>query len=499
VLTRRGWLTLVGFGGTTLVAVSSWWVGGAPIWFRTNQPSLLSWLPLHSGVAMTAYLAGLALLLGAWLALGRYVLAAAEQIELRRLVAAWAAPMLVSMPMGRDLWVYLAHGWLVQSGFDPYRDSPAVLDSAIRSEVSARWLHMPSPYGPLWIETGRLAGVVTDPHFVVGTFLLRLPVYAALLVLSWLVYVLAGQFGLRGDRAVWLALANPLAIILTVGGHNDLVLAALAVGGVTVAVRRGGTWPDLVAGAALIGLAALIKFPALIALAFVVPIWLTVRGTGRPMGLVVKAGAAAVGGGVASAGLVTALSGLGVGWVRQATADNSIVNWQSLPSLVGMGVNAVRLGVGHATELNDTIRFWRAVGGLAAALIVLVLWYLALRRLRITDCFALLGISFVVVIVFGQTFQPWYLCWALPFLALGVTSALGIGLLVALSLFEMLVTLPDGRGLEDQVWAIPALAVAVLGAWWMLRSVPRDGDADDAGSGVRADRSADLSSDQLPH
>jgi hypothetical protein len=499
VLTRRGWFTLAGSAGTTLVAVSSWWVGGVPIWFRTNQPGVLSWLPPHSGVAITVYLAGLALLLGAWLALGRYVLAAAQQIELRPLIAAWAAPMLLSMPMGRDLWVYLAHGWLVQSGFDPYRDSPAVLDSAIRSEVSARWLHMPSPYGPLWIETARLGGVLTDPHFVVGTFLLRLPVYAALLVLSWLVYVLAGRFGIRGDRAVWLALANPLAVLLTVGGHNDLVLAALAVGGVTVAVRRGGTWPDLVAGSALIGLAALIKFPALIALAFVVPIWLTARGTGRPVGLVVKAVAAAVGGGLASAGLVTALSGLGIGWVRQASADNSIVNWQSLPTLAGMSVNAVRLGVHHATALNDTIRFWRSVGSLAAAVILLALWYFALRRLRITDCFALLGIGFVVAIVFGQTFQPWYLCWALPFLALGVSSAVGIGLIVTLSLFEMLVTLPDGRGLEDRLWALPALAVAVLGAWWLLRSIPRDGDADDAGPGVRADRGADLRSDQLPH
>jgi hypothetical protein len=499
VLTRRGWLTLAGSAGTTLVAVSSWWVGGVPIWFRTNQPGVLSWLPPHSGVAMTVYLVGLALVLGAWLALGRYVRSAVQQIELRPLVAAWATPMLLSMPMGRDLWVYLAHGWLLQSGLDPYRESPAVLDYAIRSEVSARWLHMPSPYGPLWIETARLAGVLTDPHFMVGAFLLRLPAYAALLVLSWLVYVLAGQFGLRGDRAVWLALANPLAVLLTVGGHNDLVLAALAVGGVTVAVRRGGTWAGLVGGAALIGLAALIKFPALIALAFVVPIWLTARGTGRPIGLVVKAVAAAIGGGVASAAVVTALSGLGVGWVRQASEDNSIVNWQSLPTLVGMGVNAVRLGVHHATELNDTIRLWRSVGGLVAAVIVLLLWYVALRRLRITDCFALLGVSFFVAIVFGQTFQPWYLCWALPFLALGVSSALGIGLIVALSLFEMLVTMPDGGGLEDRLWAIPAFAVAVVGAWWILRSEPRDGDADDAGAGVRADRGADLSSDQLPH
>ena len=499
MLTRRGWLTLAGSVGTTLVAASSWWVGGVPIWFRTNQPGFLSWLPPHSGVAMTVYFAGLALLLGAWLTLGRHVLTTAHPIELRPLVAAWAAPMLISMPMGRDLWVYLAHGWLVQSGFDPYRDSPAVLDSAIRSEVSARWLHMPSPYGPLWIETTRLAGVLTDPHFVVGTFLLRLPVYAALLVLSWLVYLLASQFGLRADRAIWLALANPLAVLLTVGGHNDLVLAALAVGGVTVAVRRGGTWPGLVAGGALIGLAGLIKFPALIALAFVVPIWLTARGAGRPISLVVKAFAAAVGGGVASGAVVTAVSGLGVGWVRQASADNSIVNWQSLPTLVGMGVNAVRLGVHHATELNDTVRLWRSIGGLAAAMIVLALWYVAMRRLRITDCFALLGVSFLIAIAFGQTFQPWYLCWALPFLALGMSSALGIGLIMTLSVFEILVTLPDGRGLEDRLLAIPALVVAALAAWLTLRSAPGDGNADDAGTRVGADRGADLTSDQLPH
>jgi hypothetical protein len=63
----------------------------------------------------------------------------------------------------------------------------------------------------------------------------------------------------------------------------------------------------------------------------------------------------------------------------------------------------------------------------------------------------------------------------------------------------MLVTLPDGHGLEDRLWAIPALAVAALGAWWLVRSVPRDSDADDAGPRVHADRGADLRSDQLPH
>jgi hypothetical protein len=164
-----------------------------------------------------------------------------------------------------------------------------------------------------------------------------------------------------------------------------------------------------------------------------------------------------------------------------------------------MGVNAVRLGVHHATELNDTVRFWRSVGGLAAGFIVLALWYLALRRMRITDCFMLLGVSFLLAIVLGQTFQPWYLCWALPFLALGVSSSRGIGLIVTLSIFEMLVTLPDGRGLEDRLVAIPALAVAALSAWLMLRSVPRDSDADDARPRVSADRSADFRSDQLPH
>jgi Glycosyltransferase family 87 len=497
LLTARGSVLVVGTVGTTLVAASSWWVGGVPAWFRNDQPSALQFLPLHAGLAWTAYFVGLTMLLGAWLVLGRLVLTSDDQLDVRPTVVAWALPMLASMPMGRDLWVYLAHGRLVDAGFDPYRDSPAVLDAAYRSEVSTRWLHTPSPYGPFWIEIARVAGVLTDPHVVVGTFVLRLPVFGAFVATAWLLYRLSAQFGVRADRAVWLALANPLAVMLTVGGHNDLILAAFVVAGIAVAASGNGSWPRLVAGGALIGLAALVKFPALIALGFAVPIWLAVRDRGRSMRMVLAAVAVSVGGGIVSAGIVTAAAGLGAGWARQASADNSILNWQSLPTFAGMIVNSVRLGASHAGDLNDTVRLFRSLGSAVAAAVVLALWLMALRRNRVSDTAALLGAAFVAVVILGQTFQPWYLCWALPFLGLGVAGRRWLGVIVAGSVFEMLVTLPDGRGLEDRVIAIPAALLAAVVAWWTVRSAAADRDADDARPSVRADRRADLRGDQL--
>lgn len=511
MLSTKRSILLVGTAGTTVIAAASWWDGGLPAGFRRHRPEVLRWLPSHSGYAVFASFVGLGVLLAAWLALGRLVYRAEEPLRLRALMAAWATPMLASMPMGRDLWLYIAHGRMVQVGLDPYKDTPAMLAHNYEWQVNVRWMHIPSPYGPIWIQLSRLAGNITDPHVPHSIFLIRLPIYAAYLLLGWLIYQMAPHLGFRADRAAWLALANPIAVVLTLGGHNDLVLVALMLAGIAYAVHRPGSWLALAGGGALIGLAVMVKFPGLIALAFVVPIWLAVRGGHRTVRDIATACAVAFGAAVVTGGIVTAVCGLGVGWVRAANADNSIVNWQTVPTLAGMLVNTVTLGASHATVLNDTVRLCRSVGSALSAVLVLAFWVLALRRRSAKEGIALLGLAFLAVIELGQTFQPWYLCWILPLFAIAVTSRRWIGVLVAASVFEILVTLPDGRGYEDRLAAIPALLVAALMAQWVTQwvspaasrpasgSAAPDGDADDAGPGVRADRRADLRGEHLPH
>ncbi|MGI8882515.1 MAG: polyprenol phosphomannose-dependent alpha 1,6 mannosyltransferase MptB [Jatrophihabitans sp.] len=495
-------MIVAGSAGTLLIAISSWWLAGTPASFRTHRPALVSWLPRHSPVASGVFFAGLAIVLLAWLWLGRTVLAEGNPVELRALSVAWATPMLLSMPFGRDLYSYAAQGRLVQLGYHPYRDSPAALPARYAIEVSGRWLHTPAPYGPVWLEISRGINAVAHPHVPLATFLLRVPAFAGVLLTIWLLPRIAERFGLRADRALWLAVANPVTVVLGLGGgHNDLFMVGLVVLGFAVALRRDTGWVALAIGSAVIGLAIVVKFPAALGLAFVVPLWLAGRAASDRLRDAVGASAVAVIAGGVAAGLATALTGLGIGWVHQAGADNSIVNWQSIPTFAGMLANTVSLDAARATELDATIRHARSVGSAVAALVVVALWLQAVRRNYPRRGLLLLGIATVAVVLLGQTFQPWYLFWALPFLGLVAASGRWVTALAAVCIAEAALTMPDGRGLEDRWVAVPVFAGAAALAWWFLGSagrVPTQRDTDDTRAGVRADDGTHLAGDYLP-
>ncbi len=501
-------LIAAGSVGTLLIALSSWWLAATPASFRTHRPALVNWLPRHAMVAFAAFAIGLAMLVLAWLCIGRIVLRASEPVGLRLLTVAWATPMLLSMPFGRDLYSYAAQGRLVQLGFDPYHDVPARLPARYLLEVSGRWLHTPAPYGPVWLEISRAVTALAHPHVAVAAFLLRLPAYVGVLLTMWLLPRIAARFGLRGDRALWLALANPVTLVLGLGGgHNDLFMVGLVIAGFAIALRRDAGWMELCLGSALIGLAVMVKFPAAIGLAFLVPLWLAgraqrlagqARRNGRRLPLVAAVAAVLAGG--AAAGLATAASGLGIGWVHQAGADNSIVNWQSAPTFIGMLWNTVTLGASHATTLNATIRHARMVASIVAGLVVIGLWLLAVRRADARRSLVLLAVATLVVVLLGQTFQPWYLFWALPFLGLVAGPTRWVIALAAVCIAEVMVTMPDGSGWEDRWAAVPAFAGAAVLTWWLLGSarLPAQRHAHHAGPGVRADDGSHLTGEHLP-
>ena len=116
---------------------------------------------------------------------------------------------------------------------------------------------------------------------------------------------------------------------------------------------------------------------------------------------------------------------------------------------------------------------------------------------------ARLAAAFALVAFFAQTFQPWYLCWALPFAGAVLGWRRTIQALAAFGLAEVLVTAPNGHGLEDRLVAFPAFAAAAVIVWLVLRSGPLplhsdhpvERDADDARAGVRADGGPDLRGD----
>ena len=292
-------IALIGVAGSLLVTIGSFGAGALP----ANDPSrtfpvlgLLRHGAAGLHTALGFYYLGMVLLVVAWLVLGRVLLTGSPSghlligrtvispAALRKVMLGWMTPLLVAMPLASsDLYSYAAQAQLARRGLDPYNATPADLPAVdlgkFLDNVAWKWVDTPSPYGPLWVAISKWVAVGTGNHALISVLLLRLLPFAAVLSLTWLLPMLADQYARRPDLAVWLAVGNPLTLIHAVGGgHNDAVMVALMVAGLVVATRVNADWRHLVVALVLTTLAAAVKSPGLLAVAFVVPIYLT----GRP-------------------------------------------------------------------------------------------------------------------------------------------------------------------------------------------------------------------------
>lgn len=481
-------LTLVSAVAAVVLVATSWQIAAVPTGWHRAGP-----LPY-----VACYLA-LATMIGSWLELGRRVLAADAAISpaaLRRYVLASAVPLLAAAPFGRDLWAYAAQGNLVAHGIDPYTHGPSALSGTFTDQVSHRWLHSPSPYGPLWLQLCHGVDSVVGQHVVVAALLLRLPAFAGLLLWLWALPRLASRFDGRLGAALWLGAASPLTLVLGIGGgHNDVAMIGLLLAGLAIACGR--SLAALVLGTAVITCAVLVKSPAAIAVAFAVPSWLH-AGRHRPTVrhvisacLIVAATAVAVG------SAVTAVCGLGTGWTHQVSTDAPWVSWLSLPSGVAMLGKVVTGHVQHLKAVGDALRVARAIGEALTVAVTAALWFLALRRGPITCLAVALGAAAVL----APSVQPWYYCWALALAGLVARQRRLIITLAAVSIaFPVMIT-PSGVGLESSPAAVIILAGAATLAWLALRGRPSAADdnrPDHPGAEVGTDHRTQFSDVQLP-
>lgn len=453
-------LVLVGITSAGLVAASSWWVGGVPVGYRTRSPSVLSWFPVGGAVPRVAFYVGLFALIATWLMLGRRALSGeVNAVTLRRYVLGCALPLLGGLPLGRDLWAYAAQGNLAHHGLSPYTHSPADLPGGYTDQVSVLWLHSTAPYGPLWVVVSRALVAVTGDHPTVAVLLLRLPAFAGLLLWVAALPVVAERVGgCRLGVGLWLGAASPLTLVLGVGGgHNDLLMVGLMVAGVAVVVHRAN-WAALAGGAALIGVATTVKSPAVIALAFSVPLWLAVRGQRAQPRAVLVAGAVALAGALVAFGLISVASGLGLGWTHQLSVDSPAVSWTSLSTAAAI-VGKALLGAGHPAAVDATMRAVRRGGEWLAAAATAALWWLALWRAPLRRAaLAYLTVALAVVSVLVPSVQPWYFCWALAFAGLVIRTERVIVLAATVCVAFPMMTRPNGNGWDRTGWAALILA-----------------------------------------
>ena len=448
-----------GVAGSALVALGALGVGIVP------KPDPLAQLPLVGllrgtvpgrGLATAAVIAGSALLLSAWLAIGRDLRAGRgpgrpSVPALRRTMLLWAAPLVLAPPLfSRDAYSYAAQGNLVRHGYDPYVVGPWLIPGPFADSVDPMWATAPAPYGPLFLSVaGGIARLGGDSVYfgVLGMRALALVGVALLLV-----YLprLARRCGVDPAGALWLGLVNPLTVMHFVSGaHNDALMLGLVLAGLTLALEGN---PAL--GAAVVALGAGVKAPAALALGFVGHVWARrlaaadsargLRGSplpGSPAGStpgllsrpLVLGFLLAGGTGLGVFAALTAVTGVGYGWVGALDTPGSVRTWLSPPTALGMLGGGVAHLLGHPDASWALVDQVRTVSG---ALAVGLVGWLLLRRTGV-PVGSLVGspagsprpvvrgaaLALLAVVLLGPVVQPWYLMWALvPLAAAGVRA-----------------------------------------------------------------------------
>ncbi|WP_433550955.1 polyprenol phosphomannose-dependent alpha 1,6 mannosyltransferase MptB [Micromonospora zamorensis] len=467
-----------GLAGAVLLTVAGYLGGALPDAPLGATPASI-WRAPAGPATLICWLAGTALLVGAWWSLR----GGAPSTRWAYVTAGlWALPLLVAPPMGsRDVYSYACQGWTYAHGVDPYAVGVAAAGCPWLDTVAPIWRDTPAPYGPVFVLLAALA--VGLGGGLTGTIVaLRVIAVAGLLLAALCLPGLARAAGVPARRAVWLALAGPLVgVHLVAGAHNDAVMLGLLLCGLLVAIRRPGWPPALLLAGALLGLAVTVKASAVVVVPFAA--LAAVRGRHTVRALLRDGGWLA--GGLFAALLVTsAVSGLGFGWVGGLTHSGDSEQWTSPPTAVGFVVDYAGALVGRDPQAVPVVR---AVALLLLVGVLLVLWWRAWQTLRALNevaafevgCprvarsrVALRGaaLALVATVVLSPVFHPWYATWPLALLVLTAARTTWFVLPTAAAAF---LALPDGTNLARVTKAPGALAMTALLLTVLVRTARR--------------------------
>ena len=407
--------------------------------------------------ALALFYGGLILLVRAWLALRRHHLGSQiAMLSLVGIVAVWSVPLLVGPPLGsRDVYAYAAQGRAADQGHDVYVDGPSQLsdDDPVLAPVDPLYRDAPVVYGPVFVYLSAKIASHTGDEVVQAVLAYRMMAIFGLVVAAFAVNDLARGLGRDPVDALILGFANPLVLLhLVSGAHNESVMLGLLLSGVAVARRSRLRH----VGIGLASLAAAIKLPAILAVAFIGWSW----GMETPS---LKARASRVALTATEAFVVIALAGRltgwGWGWVDAITGADPVEAYLSISSLLG-GAFAVATGL----EMDAVLTVARLSGIVLAA--ALTTWLLVQRHHRWPVALAW---SLLIAAVLHPTTQPWYLTWGILLLAACYAGDRNRGFM-ATSAIAVFVVMPVGPQLGWLVMAearvltlvVAGLALVVL-------------------------------------
>ncbi|MET0457341.1 MAG: alpha-(1-_6)-mannopyranosyltransferase A [Mycobacterium sp.] len=468
----QGRPALLGFLGAVLIATGGLGAGST----RQHDPVLesiqLSWLRFGHGLVVSSVLlwSGVAIMLFAWLWLGRHVIArTATKFTMIATTGFWLLPLLLSAPVfSRDTYSYLAQGALLRDGFDPYVVGPIDNPNSLLDDVSPIWTTTTAPYGPVFILVAKFVTMVVGNHVIAGTMLLRLCMLPGLIMLIWAAPRVARHVGANDAAALWICVLNPLVIIHLMGGvHNEMLMVGLMMAAIALTLGDRPAW-----GVAVIAIAVAVKATAGIALPFMVWMWVhrlrAKRGLGQPRAFAVATAASALIFVVVFA-VVSWLAGVGLGWLTALAGSVKIINWLTVPTAIANLTNAIG-GLVIPVNFYAVLEVTRIIGIATIAVSLPLLWW----RFRHDDREALTGIALamLVVVLFVPAALPWYYTWPLAVLSALAQSRTSIALVAGFSTWIMVIFKPDGsHGMYS--WLHVALATAcAVAAWYSLAKAP---------------------------
>jgi len=451
---------LLGATGAVMTAVGGLGAGALPVPHPLAGVRLLGLPARTATLSLAVAWAGAALLVLAWVRIGRQVRGPRppSATELGRAALLWTLPLALAPPLfSRDVYSYLAQGAVLARGLDPSAVGPAPalgLDHPLVRSIPSMWRDTPSPYGPLFLWLARAVSVLTGDDALAGAAVHRAVALGGVALIVVALPALARRCGVDPRYALWFGAAHPLVLFhLVAGMHNDALMLGLLLAGLELGMRAGDRLldPRLLAGAALITAAAGVKLPVLVALGV-----LGMARAHRPRAVWGQAGVlTAVAAAVGTA--LSAVAGIGLGRLGALGVPGTVDSPFSPATDLGYAAGALGVLAGLGDHTATTVDLVRSVGVVTAVGAVAVV-LLAVHRGRL-DPVAGVAAALAAIVLLGPAGQPWYLLWCL--LPLVATPALPRlrAVLLATSVPLSLVVAPTG-GLFPFHGFQPALAAA---------------------------------------
>lgn len=504
-------LRWTGTVGAFLIGVSALGSGALPVVENGFRFLPLGSMMMRIPVAASALtFIGIGLIVVPWLLMAPYVgmsLHWRKEVKLdptralltesmvRRTYLAWVLPIIFTAPaFTQDIYSYLAQGAIVAQGLDPYAAGPVDIlgaDNILARSVPLIWSHSPAPYGPIAVGISAVISVLTHNIIVFGVMAHRLVAIISLAAAGWAITKIAMRLDIPPVLAWWFALLNPITILHLVGGiHNESIMLGLTMVGLEFGLRAAERiptkgenlfgdarcWGYVVAAAACICAAGMVKVTGFVALGFIGVAYARALQQRRRVSLwqslVFAAGVQLVLLVVVVA-LVTVLTGVGLGWITNQGGAATIRSWLSASTAIGVMFS----GLGQALNLGDhsdaVVNITRLLGSLVGGVWMLRMLLASLRGT--IHPVGGLGVSLLVMVVCFPVVQPWYLLWALFPLSTWVRNHTFRLAVVGYSLIISFVTLPRGLTLTPgtvsiiYVSATLCLIAILAGGWWLIR------------------------------